>query len=113
MVDKICEGKKDAFYKKIIRKIISVTFHSVLKTKDTEFRYKLYAFQEHSYRGVGFSYDKALIYGMSSVYKARITTELYMMASLRERKKDQVDRVNIIVGSFNHTQQVLIYALLE
>lgn len=86
MVDKICDGKKDAFQKKIVRKIISATFHTVLKTKGTELRYKLNAFQEHPRRGVGFSYDKALIYGMSSVYKARITTELYMMASLREKK---------------------------
>lgn len=79
--------RKPAFNREVISRIILLTFHAVLKTKDAEFRHKINAFQKHSDRGISFSYDNALIYDTSSVYKAGITTENYMLGFLPEEKK--------------------------
>lgn len=64
-----------------------LTFHTVLKTKDAEVRYKINACQKHSDRGITLFYDNALIYDTSSVYKAGITTENNTLGFLPVEKK--------------------------
>lgn len=93
--------RKPAFNKEVIGRIILLTFHIVLKTKDAKFRYRINAFQKHSNRKNLYLYDNTLIYDTSSVYKAGITTENYVLGFLPEEKKID-DRVNFIAGSFNY-----------
>lgn len=81
--------RKPVFITEVISRTILPIFHTVLKTKDAEFRYNINTFQKHSNTGRGFSYDTALIYDTSSVSKTGVTPENHMLEQDFSQRKRQ------------------------